>query len=543
MPSTLATRPITSGHAELDLLALIPPNRRRVYGINERSALSVLMRAYALHGEEFSWDIIQDHTLDGMHCVAGIAKKHMLPLVSGLRGVAALAPPRKPAAGPGGGDIDNDNMRAKAARLATRNGVRARANDDVARWVATAVAIERADGRFSRLRGPKGFKRGNLAPFRHASKWKSHTYQMYWETGQMAWHWSFLGLPPAKYDAAVKLSRAAGLVSRRSLTPADRAALVGEVSRLVQEGVRELPRTERTVLFHRLVEAALDVTVWGPAWARAMYQIESFLGYLGRLVSNRAAPEASMMQLHQILQFAQATEPESDRLQAELDDDLDEAILDRDCLTFSRFQRSRADAANRVVVTAGVGVEVHWVPYRFAARIASLIGREGPASRQAGLQGVELPSAQVGGLARTTRQSPGARSSPYTTRYFTADASALGEGEQILLGVGNGTAVYGELVRFFIPHRPPPGRRQQWEGCGRTADLLAEVIVFELDRDPVFDLPIVYPDPQAGDNVVNLHTFIRASEIGDPIGLGPGCGGLHRDDRAWTVICCRAGRH
>jgi hypothetical protein len=441
----------------------------------------------------------------------------------------------------------------KEAAHVSQRAERTANNDTCAPWKATVKNLAAMDRAYGGVLGPPGFTRGNARPISSPAKFKTHTWIVYFEC-MLPWLFTFLHLPVAQYDAAVSLSTAVRLLNQRTLTPIARATIVADVTRLVRSACDALPPVAKAVLMHKMIEMAIEIQRWGVTWARSMFQIERWLGFFGRLCTNRNEVEASMHTLYDTLMFSYVAAPAADEADQALagseDDDDDEAndAYERDLLVSKILTVSLPGHGRNHdgVSVANNGTDKRMeIRTRDTTRVRQLVnsvlpGGDANVDRPWMFLGsITKPNAvTVDGTKRTqfsavqAHLAQRARTSTtkklYTTAFSEIPLSKLSRSTRILLGTHPDSEADGQMTCVIAV-------QQFWRSdillsYSISDSLLARVLVLPAENDPEFDMATLSFDDSIAD-------WVFAADLGPVVALGPGNGGFGDGGKGrWTVL-------
>lgn len=265
-----------------------------------------------------------------------------------------------------------------------------------------------------------------------------------------------------------------------------------------------------------------------------MFQIERWLGFFGRLCTNRTHVEPSMNMLYDILLFSYTCggeaadservgedeeEHEAGEDKAEREFVLARMLLGRDGLTHGR--RHLGVRVSDRAITSGAYRELSGSDLVAVRRRLRTV--RAAAHRLAA--GKELHAGvDVHGTVRTTlytlQQARAKRDvKVYTTAFCFLPLSALSPDVRLAVGenVADNTSTVVGVDRFWFPSE-----------VGSTC-VLARIHVYRVAKDPTYGLPTL----SLTDHEVD---WVRAEHLGDVVAIGPGNGGYGTWRRRWTVL-------
>jgi len=265
--------------------------RRVLKGVKGKTAY---LRLDAVYSRGF---VLADRSFfDLMHIYSNLVKDRLIKMLKGKRGLASslLLAPRfskpKPTKVPEGQKLTRAQAEADALRLTEASAAQAAAKqvhlDAIAQqrliqeFVLSSGELLTAKGTYRTLEGPAGFAHPQQTPCGVNSRFKCADWKNYTETKVMTWHLASAyvtragGLSSTPFRVVKAYNDVLALLSVRIVTPELRGTLVPEVKRLVIELELLLPLSEHSKILHALVESAIQIVRWGPAWVRWMFTFE-----------------------------------------------------------------------------------------------------------------------------------------------------------------------------------------------------------------------------------------------------------------------------
>ena len=359
-----------------------------------------------------------------------------------------------------------------------------------------------------------------------SSRFKSHDWQVVAETDLGGWLFSFL-LKGVQLQTVLRVLRIFRLVCRRSLSPAQRAGLVGEVREALLAVRVHLPRTEWGALLHDLLHIAEQCCRWGPVWTRWMYGFERLNGHLVSLIQDRAKPEDSIAKVLTRLMFHRASTAGSfGNLAAEGADPVD---LAQHAATFARLVPARNAPPTEEHWRGGKDVKL--------ARGSTFTHIERILGFRIKSQATVFDNKQLRTLAGVTRSAlpvkPGhwsakdAQQKVFTHAHCLLEPSAMGPYERPQLAKTSGSSVAGTIVQFTRVQKADDG----------SYHVVVKVAVYS---PPLPPLPPRDPSNQllAVDRTNSVMCYFRPQSLGLPVALGRGVPGFACADRYryWSVL-------